>query len=143
MISTAHYAATDAGLTILQNGGNAADAAVAAAFALGVCEPAASGLGGQTMALVHEATSRKTLALDGSSCAPHRATPNLLEVKQRRRGHSASTVPRARGPAKRAVASRGSMGIRSGPAPSVRRSGEPPFLEMRHRARVSSRKEEK
>ncbi|MHC4546577.1 MAG: gamma-glutamyltransferase, partial [Planctomycetota bacterium] len=38
MIATQHYLATEAGSRILANGGNAIDAAVAAAFALGVCE---------------------------------------------------------------------------------------------------------
>jgi gamma-glutamyltranspeptidase/glutathione hydrolase len=53
MASTQHYLATGAAVQILESGGNAIDAAVGAAFALGVCEPAASGLGGQTMMLIH------------------------------------------------------------------------------------------
>jgi gamma-glutamyltranspeptidase/glutathione hydrolase len=93
MAATAHYRATEAAVEILSDGGNAMDAAVAAALALGVCEPAASGLGGQTMMLVHDAETRKTVALDGSSRAPNRATPGLLSSKERRRGHSATTVP--------------------------------------------------
>jgi len=59
MASTQHYLATDAAVQMLEAGGNAVDGAVAAAFALGVCEPAASGLGGQTMMLIHQV--RKTL----------------------------------------------------------------------------------
>jgi gamma-glutamyltranspeptidase/glutathione hydrolase len=93
MIATAHYEATRAGLEVMESGGNAVDAAVAAAFALAVCEPAASGLGGQTMLLIHDAESRRTLALDGSSRAPNRATPEALPPDQRRHGHRASTVP--------------------------------------------------
>ena len=95
MVSTAHYSATAAGVQMLERGGNAIDAAVAAALALGVCEPAASGLGGQTMMVIHDAASNRTIALDGSSRAPNRALverfANLTE--DRRRGHLATTVP--------------------------------------------------
>ncbi|GAB4372651.1 MAG: gamma-glutamyltransferase [Acidobacteriota bacterium] len=93
MVATAHYRATEAAVGILSRGGNAVDAAVAAAFALGVCEPAASGLGGQTMMLVHLARTRRTVALDGSSRAPNRATPGVLTSASRLRGHTATTVP--------------------------------------------------
>ncbi|UCF34344.1 MAG: gamma-glutamyltransferase [Phycisphaerales bacterium] len=93
MVSTAHYRATEAGVKILEAGGNAVDAAVAAAFALGVCEPASSGLGGQTMMLVHLVEPRRTFALDGSSRAPNRATPESLSKPDRRRGYKATTVP--------------------------------------------------
>ena len=78
MVSTAHFRATDIGVTILEQGGNAIDAAVAAAFALGVCEPQASGLGGQTMMLIHNAETGKTIALDGSSRAPNRFDGGML-----------------------------------------------------------------
>ncbi|KPK44943.1 MAG: hypothetical protein AMJ65_01540 [Phycisphaerae bacterium SG8_4] len=91
--STQHYLATDAAVQILEASGNAADAAVAAAFALGVCEPAASGLGGQTMMLIHLARSRRTFALDGSSRAPNRTSLKELSRDQRRHGYMATTVP--------------------------------------------------
>lgn len=92
-IATAHYKATEAGVEMLASGGNAFDAAVAAAFALGVCEPQASGLGGQTMAMIHHPETRKTVTLDGSSRAPNRVTPELLSRKERRRGYRGTTVP--------------------------------------------------
>ncbi len=53
MVSTASHLATEAGVTILEKGGNAIDAAVAAAFCLCVTEPQASGIGGQSMFLIH------------------------------------------------------------------------------------------
>ena len=97
MVATAHYRATEAGVEILAEGGNAIDAAVAAAFALGVCEPAASGLGGQTMMLSHVAISRRTVALDGSSRAPNRATPDSPRAGVS--GYAATARPRS--PARR------------------------------------------
>ena len=93
MVSTAHYLATRAGVEILEDGGNAFDAAVAAAFTLGVCEPAASGIGGQTMIMLYHAESGRKVALDGSSRAPHRVPPGELTREERFRGHRASTVP--------------------------------------------------
>ena len=89
MVSTAHHRATEAGRRMLEEGGNAIDAAVAAAFALGVCEPQASGLGGQTLMLIHLAVGPKTFALDGSSMAPNRATPDEFGKGQRFRGYRA------------------------------------------------------
>ena len=72
MVSTAFPDATEAGVEMLRRGGNAIDAACAAAFALCVCEPQASGLGGQSMAIMHY--RGKTIALDGSSRVPSKNT---------------------------------------------------------------------
>jgi gamma-glutamyltranspeptidase/glutathione hydrolase len=93
MVSTAHHQATDIGIRVLEDGGNAIDAAVACAFALGVCEPAASGLGGQTMMLVYHSPSRRKIALDGSSRAPYAVVPGTVDLAGLRRGHRSSTVP--------------------------------------------------
>lgn len=94
MVATQHSGATDAGKEILADGGNAVDAAVASAFALGVCEPQASGLGGQSMILAHLPAIRKTLAIDGSSHAPSRAMVEGFKDKENRlSGYTATTVP--------------------------------------------------
>lgn len=93
MVSTQHYLATEAGTAMLDAGGNAVDAAVAAAFALGVVEPAASGLGGQTMMILNLEESGRKFCLDGGSRAPHRTPPGELERAEQLRGHKATTVP--------------------------------------------------
>jgi gamma-glutamyltranspeptidase/glutathione hydrolase len=92
VVASAHWRASEVGAQLLAQGGNAVDAAVGAALALGVCEPAASGLGGQTMLTIH-APGLRTTALDGSSRAPHRTPPSELSSKERLRGHRATTVP--------------------------------------------------
>lgn len=93
MVSTQHYHATEAGAAMLDTGGNAVDAAVAAAFALGVVEPAASGLGGQSMLLLHLAADGRKFCLDGASRAPNRTPPGGLKRSAHLRGHRATTVP--------------------------------------------------
>ncbi len=95
MVSTAARLATDAGVQMLEKGGNAVDAAVACAFCLGVTEPQASGLGGQSMIFLHRALNGEplTITLDGSSRAPFGINPNRLPAKPLNLGIRATTVP--------------------------------------------------
>lgn len=77
--SSSHPLATAAGVEMLLRGGNAVDAALATAFALVVCEPAMSHLGGQGNALVYMASEGKTVALDFYATAPAEAHDDLYE----------------------------------------------------------------
>jgi gamma-glutamyltranspeptidase/glutathione hydrolase len=74
MVATSQPLAAEAGLDILKRGGNAIDAAVAAAAVLNVVEPASAGLGGDLFAIVWSAKEHKLLALNGSGRAPTGAT---------------------------------------------------------------------
>ncbi|MDH5673063.1 MAG: gamma-glutamyltransferase [Myxococcales bacterium] len=94
-LASAHYLASDAGRAMLEQGGNAVDAAVAAAYALAVCEPAASGLGGMGAAVVHDAAQNTTWMLDGACRAPHAATPEAVRGSDRYRGHRSVALPTA------------------------------------------------
>jgi len=92
MVASAFPDATRAGVEMLRKGGNAVDAACATALALGVCEPQASGIGGQSMAIVH--IGGKTVAVDGTSRAPSLAHRSFFEKRSHRLiGYKATTVP--------------------------------------------------
>ena len=69
-IATAHPLATEAGMRVLQQGGNAFDAAVAITAALAVVEPSGSGLGGGAFWLLHRAKDGQQVMLDGREMAP-------------------------------------------------------------------------
>lgn len=93
MVSTASKAATEAGVKMLEKGGNAIDAAVAAALCLGVTEPQASGIGGQSMALLYLQEEKRSFVLDGSSRAPFNIQPKKTPDKKLKLGLPSSTVP--------------------------------------------------
>jgi gamma-glutamyltranspeptidase/glutathione hydrolase len=62
--------ATAAGLRVLRNGGNAVDAAVATAAALGVTEPYSAGIGGGGYFVYYDAATRRVHTIDGRETAP-------------------------------------------------------------------------
>jgi gamma-glutamyltranspeptidase/glutathione hydrolase len=77
-VATAHPLASEAGAAVLRAGGNAVDAAVAAAFALSVVENQRSGIGGGGFALVWSAREQKVHLLDFREVAPGAATRDMF-----------------------------------------------------------------
>ncbi|WP_225846021.1 gamma-glutamyltransferase [Streptomyces sp. HPF1205] len=70
--------ASAAGIEVLRHGGNAVDAAVATAAALGVTEPYSSGIGGGGYFLYYDARRHEVFTVDGRETAPHSATDRLF-----------------------------------------------------------------
>ena len=81
-VASAHPLATAAGVEILQEGGNAFDAAVAVSAALGVVEPFSSGFGGGGFWLVHRAADGKQVMIDGRETAPALAHERMYRDAQ-------------------------------------------------------------
>jgi gamma-glutamyltranspeptidase/glutathione hydrolase len=81
MAATSQPLATAAAIRVLQEGGNAIDAAIAANAVLGVVEPMSCGLGGDLFAIVWDAKSRKLYGLNASGRSPAASTIELFRSK--------------------------------------------------------------
>lgn len=101
MVSSAHPLASQAGLEILQKGGNAIDAAAAVQFALNVVEPAMTGIGGGAFIMIYSAEEGRVIAIDAREEAPARyhervfldEEGNVIPFAHRRTGGNAAGVP--------------------------------------------------
>ena len=80
MVVTAQHLATRTGVDVLKDGGNAVDAAVATAFALGVLEPNASGLGGGGFMIVKLANMKEAVVVDFRETAPAAAKADMYRI---------------------------------------------------------------
>ena len=104
IVSTSQTLASQAGARILEEGGNAIDAAIAANSVLGVVEPAMNGMGGDLFAIVYDAKTKKLYGLNASGWTPAALTMDLLGkegylpkpgVKEKPLGVHRVTVPGA------------------------------------------------
>src|SRR6266849_11141533 len=75
MVASTHWLASAAGMAVLEQGGNAFDAAVAAGLVLQVVEPHLNGPGGEVPIIAHDASTNETFVVCGQGTAPAAATP--------------------------------------------------------------------
>ena len=78
VVSVANPYGAEAGARILEQGGNAVDAAVAIAYALNVVEPQSAGIGGGGFMMIHMAKRGETVTIDSREKAPAGATANMF-----------------------------------------------------------------
>ena len=123
-VAADHLEASKVGAEILAAGGNAADAAAATMLALGVVNPASSGLGGGGFALYYSARDQSLTFLDFRERAPRAATRTMFEVKGELPPGPASSLSQLGGLAV------GVPGEPAGIEAMVRRFGKLPLSEV-------------
>ncbi len=92
LVVSGHAVATEAGLEVMRQGGNAIDAAVAVSLVLGVAEPYGSGLGGKLAFLFYEAETASVYCLQALTAASERVRTDITRA-QVRRGYISACVP--------------------------------------------------
>ncbi|HEY1990965.1 MAG TPA: gamma-glutamyltransferase, partial [Gammaproteobacteria bacterium] len=147
-VASAHPLATKAGMEILDEGGNAFDAAVAVSAALSVVEPYSSGIGGGGLWLLHRNSDGFDTLVDGREYAPGAAKADMYQDK------SGNVIPRASvdGPLSSAIPGMpaalvymaqkyGKLGIAKDLAPAIKlaRDGFP--LDQRFHERLQSKQQ--
>lgn len=85
MVATSQPLATQVGLQILKNGGNAIDAAIASNAALGLMEPTGSGIGGDLFAIVWSAEDQKLYGLNASGRSPRGLSYEVMQQELEKR----------------------------------------------------------
>ncbi|WP_239480243.1 gamma-glutamyltransferase [Parashewanella hymeniacidonis] len=91
MVATSQPLASQVGIDILKQGGNAIDAAIAANAALGLMEPTGNGIGGDLFAIVWHAKSKKLYGLNASGRSPQ--SLNYAKLQQELKNQNLSSIP--------------------------------------------------
>ncbi len=131
MVATTHWLASQTGMSVLERGGNAVDAAAAAGFVLQVVEPHLNGPGGDLPVVLWSAADRRAHVVCGQGTAPAAATPEAFAAlgldAVPGTGPLAATVPGAFGAWLRMLQQWGTWPLRDvlGPAIGYARDGAP------------------
>ena len=139
VVTTGHYLATEIGMRVLNAGGNAIDAGVAAGFALNLLKPHANGIGGESPILIHRAAADgpQPVAVNGQGSAPQRATIDWFRAQNidliPGDGFLPATVPGAFGAWVTSLLRYGRLSLAEtlGPVVDLARDGFPMYPELR------------
>ncbi len=131
MVVTSHYLATDEALKVLENGGNAIDAAVTAAFALAVTQPRSGNIGGGGFMLVSSESAGEVVAIDYREKAPAAASRDMfldpdgnVDSDLSRYSHKAAGVPGTVAGLVLALEKYGTLSLADALAPAIRLANE-------------------
>lgn len=146
VVAADHPLASQAGVEILQQGGNVVDAAAATAFALSVVRPASSGIGGGGFMVIWNAETQEAVALDYRERAPRKATRNMFLTAEGERaapdvstkGHLAAAVPGHVAGLCFAVEHYGKLDLATVLAPAIRLAREGVPVDGHDRARQAA-----
>lgn len=123
MCATSHPLAAKVAVQMLESGGNAVDAALAAAALLGVCEPLMCGLGGDCFVLLKPSGQDQVIGLNGSGRAPEKLSAERLRAEGHRvmplHDAAAVTVPGAVDAFCRLSQDWGKLGLKASLAPAI------------------------
>ncbi len=119
LVASGHHLATSAGLAALREGGNAVDAAVAAAAVCAVVMPHRTSIGGDMFALTYDARSRDVTAYNGSGAAPHSLDAESFGTAFPAQGATIATVPGLIAGLADLVADHGRLGLDRALAPAI------------------------
>ncbi len=123
MVASSHPLAAGVAVDMLRRGGNAADAAVAAAVLLGLCEPQMTGLGGDAFVLLKPAGEERLVGLNGSGRSPSALTGEAVRAQGMTamplHHPHAVVVPGAVAAFDRLLADHGELGLAEALAPAI------------------------
>ncbi len=136
-----HYAVA-AGMRMLERGGNAVDAGVAAVFAASVVEISHFGFGGEVPTIIYEAKSKAVVVINGQGPAPKAATPALFAAKGRVDGNGplGATVPAVMDAMAIALSTYGTLTLEQVMAPAIELADGFPMYDFLRGFFVSERK---
>ncbi|MDH4573440.1 gamma-glutamyltransferase [Salinicola acroporae] len=131
MVATSHYLASQIAHDVLEDGGNAVDAAVTAGFALAVTQPRSGNIGGGGFMLISDEKSDKVIAIDYREKAPAAAYETMFQNEQgeavselSRYTHNASGVPGTVAGLAVALDQYGTMSLAEALAPAIKLAEE-------------------
>ena len=121
IVAAGRHFSVEAGVRMLEHGGNAVDAGVATVFAASVVEISHFGFGGESPVMIYDARTREVIVINGQGPAPKAATPALFKAKGKIDGNGplGATIPAVMDAMAIALSSKGTMRLEQVMQPAI------------------------